>query len=159
MIEAQRLDGKIVIKKCLEERLCKSLIQRGYIREGFLDPLEAAYQAWIGKLLLENLKGWDAALMIMIENDIPLKLFIVYSDLRRRGRIVYSGPRKNTLITVLGDKKMEILVLEEGETITVRGILDWSIIASGEDRRPIIAVVDRNGSVTYYEARVTSSLL
>ncbi len=120
--------------------------------------MEAAYSAASGKNLCPGFDGWEGAMRILAREGIWLPLFIVYYDLRKRGRKARRGVRTNTLVYGHGGRRVEVLVLEEGTGVEVRSLLEWSRIASGDGYTPVVAIVDRNGGVTYYEARALESL-
>lgn len=148
-----------MVSQCMDLELCRLLEERGYLAQGGLDPLEAAFQASRGKLELEGLGGgWRAALAAADAAGLSLKELIVYIDLRRRGRLPRRGLRPGTFEYRAGGRLYEVLILEEGETTTYGRLLDWSRSAVADDREPVIAIVDRNGDVTYYLARATRSI-
>ena len=147
------------VEECGDAELCKVLESRGYLEGGVIDALEAFYQAVRGKLSIGGeLSGWDAALAIVESCRDPLKTFIVYLDLRRRGRLPRKGLRPGTLEFREGQRVFEVLILEEGEVTTYGSLAEWSRSAVADGRHPVIAIVDRNGDVTYYEARVSKTL-
>ncbi len=150
-------DGKVRIVECFEREFCKALILQGYIKDGYLDELEAAYQASRGYLSIDGADGWNAVFHLLDRCGVRLSFFLVYLDLRGRGRRVYRGLRHGTLYVRIG-KGLEVLVLEEGTPVTLRSLVDWSRQVVADGFEPIIAVVDRNGGVTYYEARVVEDL-
>lgn len=117
------------------------------------NAMERAYQ------YIVNLKSWDAALSVLREFNVKLEAFLVYYDLRRRGRRVRPGPRPNTLIYEDPSGKLsEVLILSEGSYIKLNDILEWSIRASADSHRPVIAIIDETGVITYYEARTLRTL-
>ena len=158
-IEATLDNGRVRVVTCAEERLCNTLRERGYLRDSELNPLEAALQAIRGKLSLDGLHGWDAALRILSLTGFKLKLFLAYITLRSRYPVVYSWTRRDTLLAYRDKgRRLEVLVLEEGEEVRVEDIAGWSEAAVKDDHEPIVLIVDRNGSVTMYSARVMSKL-
>ncbi len=155
-----RLEGcGVRVEECGDTDLCKVLEERRYLEGGMLDALEAFFQAVWGKLELPgDLSGWRAALAIVESCGEPLKTFIVYLDLRRRGRLPRRGLRPGTLEFREGQRVFEVLILEEGEVTTYSSLAEWSRSAVADGRQPVIVIVDRNGDVTYYEARVSKTL-
>ncbi len=156
--------GNVIIKKCYIPSFCKRLAERTYMnpKTKLLDSLEAALWVSRSQLGINGKTGWASSLDLISILKIPLKMFITYLALRRRYPRVYAWTRRDTLIAygLEGQgKKLEILVLEEGEEILIENIVDWSIAASKDDHEPIIAIVDRNGSVTFYEARAVVKLV
>ncbi len=157
------INNKVVVTKCYVPSFCKRLIDRSYMdpKEKSLDPLEAALWLSRGQLGIERKTGWTIALNLISIFKIPLKIFITYLIHRRRYPKVYQWTRRDTLVAYgleKQNKKIEVLVLEEGEEVLIEDIVNWSIAASKDDHEPLIAIVDRNGSVTFYEARAVSRL-
>jgi tRNA-intron endonuclease len=155
------LDGvSIKVAACIDEAFCESLRRAGYLSEdGTLDPLEAVYQVSRGRAELEGCGGgWSCAIQMMAVLEIDLDLFTVYRDLRRKGRRPRKGFRRKTLLYEREGRIYEVLVLSEGYVETLRSIIEWSRQAAADDHVPIIAVVDRTGLVTYYEARASRSI-
>ena len=150
-------DGSIVLAKCFERSYCRDLEREGYLADGVLDGLEACYQCILGNISLGGSVGWDCVLSIISSTGIWLPLFIVYHDLRRRGRRPRLGVRDNTLWVPVGGGRLEVLVVEEGSLFSFERLGVWSRSASRDGFIPIIAIVDRVGGVTYYEARVVES--
>lgn len=153
--------GGVQLVECIDQSFCDILRQRNYLNGDLIEPLEAMLQAVRGKLEVENIgTGWQAFLAIAASLNVELKLAIVYLDLRGRYPEVRKGPRPDTLLARgKRGRPLEVLVLEEGEEVTVSQLGSWSIAASSDDHDPVVAVVDRNGQVTYYEARTVSQIL
>ena len=149
-----RLDnGQVVFVECSSQRACRDIDPEGP------DPLEVAYRVVRGLIEVEGLgTGWGPALSMLERLKVPVDLFIVYYDLRRRGRRVRSGIRQGTLIVESGSRRFEVLVLSLGARTRLSSIIDWSELAVADDREPVIAVVDGHGSVTYYTARAAGSI-
>jgi len=144
------------IKKCFNRDFCKQL---GLEENQRIDGLEAAYFLSIKKACIGGRSGWDEALDFLEKLSVPLHLFIVYYDLRRRGRKVQRGLRDSTLLAdVPGRKKIEVLILREGEEVKPSSISNWSELAVSDSYTPVVAIVDKNGEVTYYESRIYSDL-
>jgi len=161
--EAELRDGKVVITKCYSPSFCKRFRERSYLdpETNVIETLEAALWLAREQLSLRGESGWAAAVNLIVKAKVPLKIFITYVALRRRYPRVYRWVREDTLIAygVEGDKKkIEVLVLEEGEEVLIEDVVKWSVAASKDDHDPIIAIVDRNGSVTFYEARAVTEL-
>lgn len=152
--------GRVTVKECINSRLCSNLRGAGTMRDNEVDPLEAAYQLVKGRVTVEGLpQGWIGGIQLvnMLLGDPDL--FIVYHDLRRRGRRVRRGVRGRTLIVQRGEgREMEVLVLSEGGETSFSEIAEWSRLAARDGYTPVVAVVDGYGVVTYYEARVASAL-
>jgi tRNA-intron endonuclease len=160
--ECEIKENRITLTKCYVPSFCKRLIERSYLdpKSKALDPLEAALWASREQISINGKTGWDVAIDVISILRIPLKLLIAYVALRRRYPNVYRWVRKDTLLAYGegGGKKIEVLVLEEGEEVLVEDIIQWSIAASKDDHDPVIAIVDRNGSITFYEAKAVTTL-
>lgn len=152
--------GSVQLVECMDQSFCDVLRQRNYLTDNIIEPLEAMLQAVRGRLEVENIgTGWQAFLAIATLLNVELKLAIVYLDLRKRYPEVRKGPRPDTLLARgKRGRPLEVLVLEEGEEVTVSQLGSWSTAASGDGHDPVVAVVDRNGQVTYYEARTVTQL-
>jgi tRNA splicing endonuclease len=81
-------------------------------------------------------------------------MFTTYHDLRRKGRkLLPEARREGTIIEIRkGGWWAEYLVLEEGVRIPLPKLLNWIDEVRANDLKAVVAVVDRNGSVTYYES-------
>jgi len=146
-------DGRVVVVECRVERACRELDPSSP------DPLEVAYRVVRGVVEVEGSgSGWSPALSLLESVGVPVDLFLVFYDLRRRGRRVRRGVRPGTLIAEYGSRRFEILVLSLGSRRRVGSLLDWSRLAAADDREPVIAVVDGYGSVTYYTARAADAI-
>jgi len=154
--------GGVRLAACSYKKFCDILRERGYLDGDMLDPLEAAYQASRGKVLLKGgVEGWHAFMRILEYSNVPLKMAIVYRILRSKFPEVKLWVRRSTLLARRrGEgRPMEVLVLEEGEIITVAELVEWSEAAVKDGHEPVVAVVDRNGQATFYEARSVSYIL
>ncbi len=152
-------DGRIMLEKCLDQEFCSNLLRVGVIDlKGNVELLEALHLLASSRVALEGRTGWEEALKYVSRFNVKLSLFTIYHDLRRKGRRVKPGFRSNTLIVDLGSRKLEILVLEEGNPMTLEDLAEWSRSAISSGYEPVIAIVDRYGIITYYEARATHSI-
>lgn len=150
---------RIVLEKCFDQEFCVNMLKSGFIDlKGNIDPLEAIHLLALGRISIDDRTGWEEALRLIDRFNVGLSLFLVYHDLRKRGRRVKLGLRPNTLVLNMGSRRVEVLVLEEGKLMTLSDLAEWSksCIASGYE--PVVAIVDRYGVITYYEARVTSEI-
>ncbi len=149
----------IEVDKCLDTELCTSMARLNLINDSKVEPLEAAHQAALGRATVDGITGWEAVVNVLQAFKIKLSMFLVYHDLRKRGRKVRRGARSGTLIVDTGKGKLaEILVLEEGTPMTLEKLAEWSRGASASNHEPIVAIVDRAGVISYYEARATSHI-
>ncbi len=152
----------VIIVECLDKAICNNLSSKNIIRENTIELLEASYLLAKCIATFEDHCGWEAALRLLHSlGDNRTDLFMVYYDLRKRGRIVYRGYRKNTLILRKSSsgRPVEILVLREGGLVRLEDIVEWSRLASGDGMEPVVAIVDGHGNVTYYEARAVKSFV
>lgn len=86
--------------------------------------------------------------------------FLLYSDLRRRGYIVKPGYSKGLEYRVyrrgaeVGKEPAKYLVvgLVEGRAVTVPELVSISNSAKLSKKDLILAVIDRQGEITYYDA-------
>ncbi len=109
--------------------------------------------------VIVNDKDWQKAIKMIEDLHLDLETFIVYFDLRRRGKKVTVGPRPRTLLyNVTDNRTAEVLILSEGNYVKLMDIVRWSQRAVADAHEPILAIVDESGGVTYYEARVVRQL-
>jgi tRNA-intron endonuclease len=152
-------ENKIAIEKCLDQEFCANLVRMGFADiKGNVELLETLYLLASHKITIEGKTGWEEALKYAMRFNVKLSLFMVYHDLRKRGRKVRLGTRPNTLILNLGSRRTEILVLEEGVLMTLEDLAEWSRSSMSSGYEPVIAIVDRYGVITYYEARAVYSI-
>jgi tRNA-intron endonuclease len=97
----------------------------------------------------------------VLKNDPNIWLrYLLYSDLRRRGYVVKEGYGKGLEFRVyrrgamIGKEPAKYLVygLIEGKTISISELKNISNKAKLSNKDLIIAVIDRQGEITYYEA-------
>jgi len=148
--------GRVTLEKCLDQEFCFNLLKSGYTDiNGNLDALEAAHLLALGRIAIDNKTGWEEALRVLSELGINISTFLVYHDLRKRGRRVKLGSRSGTLVVDMGSRRFEVLVLEEGKLMTLEELAEWSRSSIASGYEPVVAIVDMYGVITYYEARVT----
>ncbi|HDD69402.1 MAG TPA: tRNA-intron lyase [Candidatus Korarchaeota archaeon] len=127
-----------------------------------LSLVEAAYLTWIGKLELARSegKGIDPLLRVLSEKKPEDFLrFLVFQDLRRRGRLVRYEPRTPFLRLYppgarIGSKAANVLVLpmSEDELIRQNEILKAVLYAGRLRKRLLLAIVGTESDITYYYA-------
>ena len=78
-------------------------------------------------------------------------LFTVYYDLRHRGRRVRPGMSENDIVIEDKSNPIRIFVAEENTELSLNTLLEWIEDSMKKGYKPIIAVVDMYGDVTYYE--------
>jgi len=84
-------------------------------------------------------------------------LYIVYRDLRKRGyipRIVHDAAPPTILFSrgKEGEIKYSVFILSEGKPISVTDLVEIVEKALKNKRIPILAIVDKDGNISYYEA-------
>ncbi len=136
----------------------------GFEEDGFLklSIVEAAYLAWIGKLEVKgsNGKGIDPLLRVLSEKKSEDFLkFLVFQDLRKRGRLVRYEPKTPFLRlyppgAAIGLKAANILVLpmSEDELIKQNEILRAVLHAGRLRKKLLLAIVGTESDITYYYA-------
>ena len=144
-------EGRIVVTRG-GERLREGRINEKGLRE--LHPVEAAYPVYTDRLKRRDELGQELGLEELfkrIDSDMLWILFIVYSDLRRKGKRVRPGPDPRVLYIERGDNVVEMLVLEENSVVSPEEILQFIKRALSKGFEPMIAIVDMYGDITYYE--------
>ena len=102
--------------------------------------------------------------LIDVLQDIDPRIwfkFIVYLDLRDRGYYIKKGPSKYIPFRLyekgdISKAKYYVIVFIEGEQISTLELTRILYNVQREDKRAIIAVVDSNGDITYYEASLVN---
>ncbi|MDD1764390.1 MAG: tRNA-intron lyase [Candidatus Methanomethyliaceae archaeon] len=109
-----------------------------------------------GKLL-----AFPEAVALLSKNDHEMWVrYLLYSDLRRRGYIVKPGygPKLEYRVyrrgAIVGKEPAKYLVygLVEGKTIGISELTSISNSAKLSKKDLILAVIDRQGEIAYYEA-------
>lgn len=154
-----RLMGGRVFVDCRDREFCEALEKQGYLEGGELEALELLYQLSQEEVELEGRSGWETLLGAMKELSIRFSVFLVYLDLRKRGRWPRRSVRKDSLLVRLPSGKVgEVLVLEEGEGRKLEDVIEWVRAVQAMERVPLLAVVDKAGVISYYEARALKKL-
>ena len=129
---------------------------------------EAAYLVETGKLEVTRKEADGAALtleeLFLHAREIQPNFgarYLVFKDLRERGFVVQPGERDFLLYprgTKPGAKAARyfIRIFAERECLAVTAILQLLQLAQNMRKEPIIAVVDAESDVTYYEVRELS---
>ncbi len=129
-----------------------------------LHPLEAAYLVWSGKIEVfdqeEKSIMFEDLLKLFVSDSRGFLKYIVYSDLRRKDRIVvYERATDFLRLYPKGAKigkaasKDLVLTLSEDRPIPHKYILDMVEKTAKLRKRLILAVVDDELNVTYYRAQ------
>ncbi|MGC8566164.1 MAG: SEN2-like domain-containing protein [Caldisphaera sp.] len=154
-LELENKDNRLFIKECFIKDYCKQLEKYNIINDNRIDELEGIYLITIDKATINQKSGWSEAIELLRKMNLELHYYIVYYDLRKRGRRVWKGIRESTLIAEMpNQRKLEVLILKEGNEINPIKIANWSELAVADAHTPIVAIVDKNGEVTYYESRI-----
>jgi len=136
-------------------------LERGKLK---LMPVEALYLVKLGKLRVVDSEGSSLdfqALVSLFSKKDPLiwARFLVYQDLRRRGYIVKAGYGKGISFRVyrrgakVGSEPAKYLVfgVAEGESFDVAFLAKIADEARSSQKDLILAVIDRQGDITYYD--------
>ncbi|MEM0340565.1 MAG: hypothetical protein QXN05_00090 [Acidilobaceae archaeon] len=154
-------EGTLRAVNCEEAaNICSSLRESNLMGPDYtLDKLEALYQLALGNSVYENEIGWNAVTKLLNKINVKLSVFLVYHDLRRKGRPVRTSPypRSNLMLERSG-KKIEILVLEAGSKVRLGDLVEWARLVQASNHTPVLAVVDELGVITYYEVLSSSAL-
>ncbi|MEN2999666.1 MAG: hypothetical protein ABDH61_03740 [Acidilobaceae archaeon] len=154
-----RLVGGRVLVDCRDEEFCKALEKQGYLEGGEMEALELLYQLSQEVVELNGESGWEALLHAARELSLRFSVFLVYMDLRKKGRWPRRSVRKDSLLLRLPSGKTgEVLVLEEGEGRRLEEVIEWVRAVQAMERVPLLAVVDKAGVISYYEARALKKL-
>lgn len=156
--EAKIVNGKIVIVECYDNSFCASLESEGYLKNREMSPLEALYQLAKSSMRVSGKSGWEAAIEVLEAVGLSIGAFLVYHDLRRRGRKARAGFRESTLVFEHEGKIAEVIVVEEGKEVEVGRLAEKVREIQAGGREAIIAVVDESGVISYYHGRVVRGL-
>ncbi len=136
----------------------------GEFRDGVLElsPPEALYLIFRGKLIVydgsEKL-GFTSLLLRFLKIDPKIWIkYLIYSDLRKRGYVVKPGFggvsfRVYSRGAEIGKEPAKYLVygLTEGKPIEIAELSKMIEEARSARKNLILAIVDRQGEVTYYD--------
>jgi len=166
------LSGEKVI---VSESEADSFEHRGYVRkkrEGVkgereyklkLSLEEAAFLLEAGKIVIKKDKESELTLEDFFKHALDIypnfgARYIAYKDLKERGYVVQPG-RVDFLLYPRGAKPGEkparhfIRILSEREFLSVKDLEDLIVLAHNMRKEPIIAVVDDESDITYYEVK------
>ncbi|RZN57346.1 MAG: tRNA-intron lyase [Candidatus Methanomethylicota archaeon] len=147
----------------------EKLHEQGYYGEWednklVLFDVEALYLLDNNKIILvdesNKVLTFQELVNLLLKNDPNIWLrYLLYSDLRRRGYVVKEGYGKGLEFRVyrrgamIGKEPAKYLVygLMEGKTISISELKNISNKAKLSNKDLIIAVIDRQGEITYYE--------
>jgi len=134
-----------------------------------LSDVEALYLIEREKIQLADESGgsisFPALVDLLSKDDRELWLrYLLYSDLRRRGYVVKAGYGRGLEYrvyrrgAVVGKEPAKYLIygLVEGRPVSVAEIASISNSAKLSKKDLILAVIDRQGEITYYDASEVS---
>ncbi len=157
VLRIESLPWSITIVQGVEE-VTKIL---GPLNNNKIHVIEALYLIYRGIANAFNREGEPISFeelmrLYSIDNPYAWVEFETYLDLKKRGRHPIPGPRPHTFL--LRRRKMEqkythyVLVLEENRPISLETLYSFIREAFSNSWEPILAIVDRYGDLTYYEA-------
>jgi tRNA-intron endonuclease len=120
---------------------------------------EALYLAARGKIQID---GWSFDSLLAESATSPefLRKFIVYRDIRERGFVITTGPQDFRAFPRgqrpgHGQSKYLLRVLSERDMVDLSVVLHEAQAASNMRKQFLLAVVDDEHELTYYEIRIT----
>ena len=166
MIKGELIEHKVIVA---DKKSADKLYQKSYfgspISEGKLQLslIEALYLIEVGKLkVMEDKKELSFDQLMKrareVEDDV-LSKYLVYKDLRSRGYIVKTGLKYGSHYRIyrrgaeLGKEHGPYLlhVYPETARIEMQDFLAKARVAHSVRKKLLLAIVDKEGSVTYYE--------
>jgi tRNA-intron endonuclease len=122
-----------------------------------LFPEEALYLAGKGKLTVDKL-DFDALAIRFSEKPGFMRRFLVYRDIRERGLVIQTGPQDFRVFRRgekpgKGRSQYLIRVLSERDYIDFEAIAADSHSAANMRKQFVVAVVDDENEITYYEIK------
>ena len=128
----------------------------------FLSPVEALFLVDRGKLnvfLGDVVLSFRELLQYFLRSDALIWLkYVIYSDLRRRGYVVKGGFSEVSFRVyergaVIGEESSKFLVFGavEGQSLGLSDLSDMVLLARDSRKELILAIVDRQDEVTYYD--------
>ncbi len=151
--------GKVIVAGSEAESLVK-----GHGRKrGRLELEEAAGLLETGKIVIKDEEGKEMSpgeflkRALAISPEFGLR-YLVYNDLKERGYVVQPGGVDFWLYprgVKPGEKPARyfIRILSESATISLKELVELLILARNMRKAPIIAVVDEESDITYYEVK------
>lgn len=124
-----------------------------------LFPEEALYLAGKGKLTVDKL-GFDELARRFAGKPGFLRRFLVYRDIRERGLVIQTGPQDFRVFRRgekpgKGRSQFLIRVLSERDFIDFTAIAADSHSAVNMRKQFVVAVVDDENEITYYEVKTS----
>ncbi len=123
-----------------------------------LSPEETCYLLHRGRIEIEGF-GFDTLVAHFARKPEFLRTFLVYRDLRERGYAVQSGPHDFRVFRRgqrpgTGQSQYMVRVLSERDLIDFEEIIYEALASSRMRKQHILAVVDDENELTYYEIKV-----
>ena len=124
-----------------------------------LDPKEALYLLARGKLEIPGYT-FDSLLKECAKTKGFLRNFIVYRDIRERGYVITTGPQDFRIFPRgqrpgKGNSRYLMRVLSERDVIDFASVIADAKAAANMRKLFVIAVLDDEHELTYYEVRLT----
>ena len=124
-----------------------------------LAVVEALYLIARGKIQID---GWSFDSLLVESAASPgfLRKFIVYRDIRERGFVITTGPQDFRVFPRgqrpgHGQSKYLLRVLSERDMVDLSVVLSEAQTAANMRKQFLLAVVDEEHELTYYEIRIT----
>lgn len=123
-----------------------------------LAPEEALYLLHRGRIEVPG-HQFDSLLSFFCENANLMRTFLVYRDIRERGYAVQTGPHDFRVFRRgerpgTGQSQYLVRVLSERDLVDFSQLLKETATSSKMRKQHILAVVDDENELTYYEAKV-----
>ncbi|MHC1626873.1 MAG: tRNA-intron lyase [Methanoculleaceae archaeon] len=120
-----------------------------------LSPEEALYLIHKQKISVEDY-DFDALLAYFSDNPVSLRRFLVYRDIRERGYVIQPGPHDFRVFRrgerpPTGRSRYLVRVVSERNLIDLIAIAAEANSASNMRKSYVVAAVDDEGELTYYE--------
>jgi len=176
--EQERKPLKVLFKEddftVEDEEEARELYSTGYYGEYVsgklkLSPAEVLHLLERGRIRVyddsgKELEFDEVAKRLMKKNPQTWLKYLVYSDLRRRGYVVKEGFSDRVEFRVyrrgaeVGSEGAKYLVygVIEGEPLDLNNIYNMTKTARALRKEPVLAIVNRQGEVCYYEVALVS---
>lgn len=169
MQEISKATGRLKeewVEVSADQNILNQLMEKGYgfVEDGSfkLSLVEAAYLAWRDQLELSGYekRGLDVLLLTLSEKKPSDFLkFLVYQDIRRRGRLIRYEPKTPFLRlyppgAIIGSRPANVLVypVSEDELIKQKEILRAVLHAGRLRKKLLLAIIGTESDITYYYA-------
>ncbi|BCU67318.1 hypothetical protein HS7_07550 [Sulfolobales archaeon HS-7] len=123
----------------------------------YRDVFEILYLLFKSKLniIMKGKKSeFQEIILSLYRRDITLwKKFIVYVDLREKGRVLEDGPFESSLLLLTskeGEPYAVIYIVSENEEIYPSKIFEILRFSRKNSKELFLAIIDKYGDITYY---------